>query len=97
MDKATGLMWAKADSGKTMNWRKALKWAEDLDYAGYTDWRLPNAKELQSIVDYTRCPDVTDSAAIDPIFKVRSNYRLAGQAIWFSAATTARRSIAVFA
>lgn len=35
-------------------------------YLGYTDWRLPNAKELQIIVDYTRSPATTDSAAIDP-------------------------------
>ncbi len=76
-DKATGLMWMKIDSaalkaGKNgaMNWRQALTFAENLDYAGYSDWRLPNAKELHSIVDYARCPDVTDSAAIDPIFDV---------------------------
>ncbi|MHC5083246.1 MAG: Lcl C-terminal domain-containing protein [Planctomycetota bacterium] len=69
-DKATGLTWMKADSGKPMNWGQALKYAENLDYAGHSDWRLPNAKELHSIVDYTRCPDVTDSAAIDPIFDV---------------------------
>ena len=38
------------------------------NYLGYTDWRLPNAKEMQSILDYTRAPDVTASAAIDPVF-----------------------------
>lgn len=69
-DKATGLTWMKADSGMGMNWQQALKYAENLEYAGYSDWRLPNAKELQSIVDYTRCPDVTNSAAIDPVFDV---------------------------
>ncbi len=44
--------------------------AEDLDLAGQSDWRLPNAKELHSIVDYTRAPDITGSAAIDPVFDV---------------------------
>jgi hypothetical protein len=29
---------------------------------------MPSVKELQSIVDYTRSPDTTHSAAIDPIF-----------------------------
>jgi hypothetical protein len=29
---------------------------------------MPNAKELQGIVDYTRSPDTTGSAAIDPLF-----------------------------
>lgn len=69
-DQATGLMWMKADSAKGMNWQQALSYAENLEHAGYSDWRLPNAKELHSIVDYSRCPDVTNSPAIDPIFAV---------------------------
>lgn len=52
-DKATGLMWSKDDSKKGMNWEAALAYAENSDYAGYSDWRLPNVKELQSIVDYS--------------------------------------------
>lgn len=69
-DAATGLMWTKTDSGKGLNWEAALKYAETNRTAGHTDWRLPNAKELQSIVDYTRAPDATQSAAIDPLFIV---------------------------
>jgi hypothetical protein len=30
---------------------------------------MPNVKELQSIVDYTRSPDTSSSPAIDPVFK----------------------------
>ncbi len=70
-DQATGLMWSKADSGIGLNWSNALAWAQAQNaarYLGYTDWRLPNAKELQSIVDYTRSPDTSASAAIDPLF-----------------------------
>ena len=68
-DEATGLMWTKADSGQGMDWPTALKYAEGMELAGHSDWRLPNAKELQSIVDYTRSPSTTQSAAIDPIFE----------------------------
>src|SRR6185503_10559694 len=67
-DLATGLMWQQVDDGTDRDWKTALEYAEGLTLAGYTDWRLPDAKELQSIVDYTRCPDVTASAAIDPLF-----------------------------
>ncbi|MGB0744153.1 MAG: DUF1566 domain-containing protein [Opitutales bacterium] len=59
----------QADSGSGMIWIDALKYAEELELGGRTDWRLPNAKELQSIVDYSRSPDATNSAAIDPIFQ----------------------------
>ena len=67
-DLATGLMWQQTDNGETYDWQNALNYAENLEVAGHTDWRLPNPKELQSIVDYTRCPDVTNSAAINPLF-----------------------------
>ncbi len=72
-DRATGLMWNKFDSSKPMNWQNALAYAQDLEHAGYDDWRLPNVKELQSIVDYSRAPDARPPAkkgpALDPIFK----------------------------
>jgi hypothetical protein len=68
-DAATGLMWQQADSGLGMDWGQALALCEGLTLAGHDDWRLPNVKELQGIVDYTRSPDTTSSAAIDPIFQ----------------------------
>ncbi len=73
-DQASGLTWAAADSSATMNWQQALAYAESLSLGGHSDWRLPNAKELQSIVDYSRAPDATAVSqrgpAIDPIFSV---------------------------
>ena len=69
-DRASGMTWAQTDSGEGMNWQQALAYAESFTLAGHDDWRLPNAKELQSIVDYTRSPDTTASAAIDPVFEV---------------------------
>lgn len=71
-DLATGLMWQKADSGQGMDWQRALTYAENLKLAGYDDWRLPNAKELQSIVDYSRSPQTTRSPAIHSVFKTTS-------------------------
>ena len=85
-DLATGLMWAWDDSGKAMNWQEALAYGVNLRLAGHDDWRLPNAKELQSIVDYTRAPDAIDPArrgpAIDPIFRMTSDES------WFWTSTT---------
>ncbi|MCF6175276.1 MAG: DUF1566 domain-containing protein [Victivallaceae bacterium] len=78
-DKATGLTWMAIDSGALnagknrdgkLAWQEALAWAEGLKFAGYADWRLPNIKELQSIVDYTRSPKTTKSAAISPLFDI---------------------------
>lgn len=67
-DQATGLMWQQADSGSGQTWENALDYAENATLSGFTNWRLPNAKELQGILDYTRSPGTTSSAAIDPVF-----------------------------
>lgn len=80
-DGATKLMWARDDSGVGMDWEEALAWVAARNqeaYLGYADWRLPNAKELQSIVDYSRSPDTTGSAAIDPVFTLTAVVNEAG-------------------
>ncbi len=72
-DSAAGLMWSQSDNGSGLNWKDALAWVaarNSANYLGYDDWRLPNAKELQSLVDYTRSPDTHGAAAIDPLFNV---------------------------
>jgi len=82
-DQATGLMWSKSDSGQGLNWQEALAWVQTKNsemYLGYNDWRLPNAKELHSIVDYSRSPDTTNSAALDPLFNATSITNEAGEA-----------------
>ncbi len=100
-DKATGLMWSKDDSGPVsgtgprsgMNWSEALAWVQSKNtenYLGYSDWRLPNAKEMHSIVDYSRSPDTTASAAIDPVFNCTRITNEAGQTDypWYWTGTT---------
>ncbi|SDT89905.1 Protein of unknown function [Verrucomicrobium sp. GAS474] len=96
-DLATGLMWQKGDSGKAMGWEAALQYAETLSLHGLVRWRLPSAKELQSLVDYTRAPDVADpadhaGAAIDPLFDVSPVLNEAGNpdfpAYWTSTTRT---------
>jgi hypothetical protein len=67
-DRATGLMWMQDDSQTAYDWQGALAYAEGLEHAGFENWRLPDAKELQSIVDYGRSPATSSSAAIDPLF-----------------------------
>ncbi len=68
-DKATGLTWQKGDSQQQMNFPDALAYCESLNIEGTDNWRLPNVKELQSIVDYTRSPASSNSPAMAPIFE----------------------------
>ncbi|HPF39656.1 MAG TPA: DUF1566 domain-containing protein [Phycisphaerae bacterium] len=100
-DRATWLMWSKDDSGDEvstgprsgMTWEAALAWVQQKNvdaWLGHDDWRLPNAKELQGIVDYTRAPGATGAAAIDPIFNITQITNEAGEVDypWFWSGTT---------
>jgi hypothetical protein len=71
-DHCTTLMWQKdtadvnGDGQWTMPpWCEALAYCENLSLAGYDDWRLPNVRELLSIVDYGRD---RPASAIYPVF-----------------------------
>lgn len=72
-DNRTGLTWEKktdANVASVYSWQGALDYVAELNamnggagFAGHNDWRLPNVKELLSIVDYGRF-----NPSIDPIF-----------------------------
>ena len=47
-------------SANTMEWAQALQYCESLIWGGYSDWRLPDIIELQSIVDNFRMEPAVD-------------------------------------
>jgi hypothetical protein len=55
-DSTTGLIWQDDSAAKDtkMNWENAQHYCSELNLGGYSDWRLPAIKELQSIVDISR-------------------------------------------
>ncbi len=84
-DHATGLMWQQNDSGAGMLWADALDYAQAMNasnYLGHSDWRLPNAKELHSILDYNLEPTTDGSASIDPIFTCTTITNEGGAVDW---------------
>ena len=74
-DNCTGLMWQKEsfdvnddgniDTSDQLEWCDALAHCAHLTFAGHNDWRLPNVRELQSIMDYGK-----DDASIDDVFRL---------------------------
>jgi hypothetical protein len=66
-DGSTGLGWQQADDSQTYTWQEALSYCENLDFAEQSDWRLPNIRELRSIVVLS-----STNPAIDPVFGVNA-------------------------
>jgi len=76
LHKVTGLMWKRCPEGlsstncvlgsaKGYEWSEALEFAIDHSFAGYNDWRLPNIKELASIVE-TSCSSPAINSEVFP-------------------------------
>ena len=67
IDHATGLMWLQSGSKEYMQWNAAMEWVRNLnalEYAGYSDWRLPTIEEAASLLE----PVKKNALYIDPVF-----------------------------
>jgi hypothetical protein len=71
-DHCTGLQWQRfaADvdgngSADAFGWCDALSYCFDLTLAGHGDWRLPNVRELESLIDYGEF-----NPASNPVFRI---------------------------
>ncbi len=54
-DNLTGLIWTKnANIDGFKQWASAISYCENLVYGGRSDWRLPNARELFSLIDLSK-------------------------------------------
>jgi YD repeat-containing protein len=51
-DNLTGLTWLRSPDNTKRTWQEALAYANTLNLCGLADWRLPNRKEIRSLVDY---------------------------------------------
>ncbi len=67
-DNTTKLTWQQEEDNDRKNWKEAIEYCEGLSLAGYSDWRLPNIKELASIVNLD-----TYSPAIDERYFPNTN------------------------
>ena len=74
VDKNTGLEWQKTLTGGKYDWAGALAQCENLEYAGKTDWRLPNPKEFYTIADAGRSNPAFDTAYFPDNSELSSDY-----------------------
>lgn len=67
-DGQTNLMWQQADDGTERIWTEAVKYCENLELAGHSDWQLPKIFMLEGLIDSGQSP------TINPIFSVKPSY-----------------------
>lgn len=53
VDALTGLEWQSQSPGE-MTWYDAIEYADSLILNGQQDWRFPNVKEMETLLDRTR-------------------------------------------
>jgi hypothetical protein len=99
-DKESGLMWMQCSVGQsgsgcatgsatTMNWKQALEAAQTANSGagtfGYTDWRLPNHKELVTLIEkacYSPAINTTIFPATGGYYWSASPYTYSGVYAW---------------
>lgn len=95
---SAGMTWDSASAtctGEAMeyNWQESLAYADTVEYAGYNDWRLPNIKELMSIVERAcSTPALNTSVFVDalaqrywtntPVIGSDGNGGIVGDTVW---------------
>jgi hypothetical protein len=98
-DTVTGLVWQGCSRGQTgsacgtgtattANWSTALSYCDGLTWGGFSDWRLPDRYELDSIVDHGRSgPPYIDTAAFPATvpsgYWTSSSYAGGGSYAWY--------------
>ena len=65
-DADTGLMWTQLPSA-ALDWESAVTYSSTLNLGDYNDWRLPDVKELATLIDYSifNSPHWTSGPCID--------------------------------
>lgn len=61
-DTTTFITWQKSDDGQVRTWKQALSYCADLTLDEESDWRLPDIRELSSLIDFSSYnPALNDS------------------------------------
>lgn len=75
-DARTGISFQTNVSSEAMTWGEALETCNELDFGGFTDWRLPTVKDIMLTIDPTK---IAESRRVHDVFVVET-----GRILWTS-------------
>jgi|GEM_PF-2694139 len=78
-DVRTGLMWKQATDASS-TWQAAISHCENLEFAGYDDWRLPDRNELQTLIDFEKLSPFPDTESSSPYWTATTQTNNTNQA-----------------
>jgi uncharacterized repeat protein (TIGR02543 family) len=91
IDNLTGLVWSEdANLGGLKTWENTITYTNDLTVCGSVDWRLPNSKELFSLVDRSQSdpalptlhPFTNVQSGIDDLYWSSTTYAFNPTGVW---------------
>jgi Protein of unknown function (DUF1566) len=86
-DKLTSLVWQKVANGDLFKWKEALDFCSGLELGGYSDWRLPNIKELGSILNVSKVGGTSPFDYFE-VFEASGTSIFGGIPSWFWSSTS---------
>lgn len=90
-DPKTGLMWTKRDNGNPVNPYEASTYCQTLEWAGYSDWRLPTITELRGIDDPT-----ASVPCIGLVCRINVNFSPSAASMWSAGTGNRAGSVALY-
>jgi hypothetical protein len=88
-DSVNNLMWQNIATPNIASWSEQIVHCASLDYAGHSDWRLPNINELYSVFDFsTMTFNTAFTNAIDGHYASATGTSMKFVSLYFSSGNT---------